>query len=858
MPKVSPIQSNFGGGEYSPKVYGRVDADRYKLGLATCQNYIPAVQGGLARRSGSVHIAETFRNDNSLADLVKLVPFRFSQTQAYAVEIGDSYIKFYKDRGLITEASQSFTSSLGNVITKVGHGYLTGNYIAISNSNLVELSNRIFRIVKIDNDNFSLLDMDGNAIDTSYWLTQSGSGGTMAKVYLISNDYDSADIPDIQHTQSVDVLYLVHPDYPPAKLTRTAHTSWTLTDIDFLDGPYLPQNPTLVSNPSSPTTLTPGSFAVGTGVTLTASAVAGINDGAGFAVTDIGRLIRIQQGSTWGWVKITGWTSTTVVTVEIKSTLTNTNPKSVWRMGLWSETTGYPSTVVFHEDRLIFGGAAAKPQQIDGSQTSDYENFAPSDTGGTTSSTTAIQFNLNSNDVNVIRWMTSDEKGLCVGTLGGEWILKTGSQADALAQNNPPIVKQATAYGSANIQPLKVGRSTIFVQSTSRNLREMTYFFDVDGFRCPDLTQLSEHITGEGVTQLGYQKEPATVWAVREDGKLLSMTYEREADSFKVGWGRHVLGGQGRSYGGDPIVESLCVIPEPNGTYDDVYLLVTRWINGRNYRSVEYLSKTFDSRAELEEANFVDCGLITNFPLNFTTEFDPGTMSPSDPVKLTSVGHFLATGNQVRIRVVNGNFFNDLQGETYTVTVSGADFTLDGTTWADFVDDVTEYTYGSGTCDYLQTTVYGLNHLEGEAVKILADGYEVIGKTVANGSVSFDNPVGYIVIGYGYNSDAQMLRIDAGAADGTSLGKTRRTHRVGFLLERTLGLKIGMSLDSLTDINFRTASDPLSSAVPLYSGIKSKTIDATYDFENQIAWRQDGPFPGMILAVLPQMVTQDR
>src|SRR5690606_27123074 len=124
--------------------------------------------------------------------------------------------------------------------------------------------------------------------------------------------------------------------------------------------------------------------------------------------------------------------------------------------------------------------------------------------------------------------------------------------------------------------------------------------------------------------------------------------------------------------------------------------------------------------------------------------------------------------------------------------------------------------------------------------------------------ITLDRPASKVHVGYAYNSDAQMLRIEAGAADGAALGKTRRVHRVGLLLHRTLGLKIGMSFDKLTELTFRRTTDAMGSPPSLFSGVLSETIEADYDFENEFCWRQDRPLPGTILAAMPQMVTQDR
>jgi hypothetical protein len=97
MPKVAPLQSNFNGGEFSPLLYGRVDTDRYGTGLATCLNYKPTIQGGLIRRPGSYYVAEV--KDSTKA--TRLVEFEFSTTQAYIIEFGDQYFRFYRNHGQI-------------------------------------------------------------------------------------------------------------------------------------------------------------------------------------------------------------------------------------------------------------------------------------------------------------------------------------------------------------------------------------------------------------------------------------------------------------------------------------------------------------------------------------------------------------------------------------------------------------------------------------------------------------------------------------------------------------------------------------------------------------------------------------
>jgi hypothetical protein len=158
------------------------------------------------------------------------------------------------------------------------------------------------------------------------------------------------------------------------------------------------------------------------------------------------------------------------------------------------------------------------------------------------------------------------------------------------------------------------------------------------------------------------------------------------------------------------------------------------------------------------------------------------------------------------------------------------------------------------------SSLAGLDHLEGNTVDILADGAFITPQIVSSGTITLPTTLkaSRIQVGLNVKADGQLLRLEAGAADGTSFGKSRRTNRVGFLVHNLLGLKIGMDFDSLDEVIFRDAGDNLGEAVPLFSGIISESIAANNDFENQVAWRQDKPFPGTIQAVMPQMETQDR
>jgi hypothetical protein len=410
---------------------------------------------------------------------------------------------------------------------------------------------------------------------------------------------------------------------------------------------------------------------------------------------------------------------------------------------------------------------------MDGSKIGDYENFEPSATAdGTVADDNAISFTFNSNTVNVVRWLLSVEKGLLAGTVGGEWVVRPSALGEALSPTNVSA-EQVSSYGSANVQAVQAGKTSVFTQRSGRKLRELRHFFQEDGFEAPDLTILAEHITASGIKELARQAEPQSlVWGVRTDGELICMTYERDLEVVRVGWHRHTLGGVSDAAGAAPIVESVASIPTPDGTANEVWVVVQRYIDGAAVRYVEYLTPDFEDTVALEDAFFVDCGL------------------------------------------------------TYD---------------------------GAAT-----TTITGLDHLEGESISLLVDGAVHPNKTVASGSITLDYAGSVVQGGYGYNSDGQLLRLEAGAADGTALGKLRRTHEVGMLLHRTSGLKIGMSFDELDEITFRTSATPSGDPPALFSGVLVEQVEADYDYDNQFCWRQDKPLPGTILAIMPKMNTQDK
>ncbi len=600
MPKASPIQNNFNAGEFSPLLYGRTDFDKYQSALKSCINHIPLVQGPVTRRPGSYFAGEVKDSSKS----TRLVRFEFSTTQAYIIEFGDLYMRFYRNDGPVLEATKTITDATAAnpvVVTSASHGYSDGDDVELADIvGMTELNGRRVRVNNATTDTFEIQDLAGVDIDGT-GFTAYTSGGTAARVYTVTTTYAEADLFQLKFTQSADVLYVAHPDYAPRKISRTAHTSWTVTTIDFKDGPYLLENTTA-------TTLT--CSATSGSITVTASAVTGINGGSGFLSTDVGRLVRIKtSGAKWGWGEITAVTDTTHVTVSLTEAIGATTATAVWKLGLWSDTTGYPGCVAFYEDRLGWAGSTGAPGRFDFSKTGDYENMATTayDTSATVADDNALSFTLSSSDVQVVRWMQDDEQGLLIGTTSGEWIVRPSSLNEALTPTNVNA-KQMTKHGSIDLPAVKTGKASLFVQRSGRKVRELTFVYVDNAYRAPDLTVLAEHITYSGIKDICFQQEPQSlVWAVLTNGGLISMIYER--DQNVVGWAKHTIGGASDASGTAAKVESVASIPNSDGTRNELWLIVKRYIDGRTVRYVEFLKPIWERGTDIEDAFFVDCGL---------------------------------------------------------------------------------------------------------------------------------------------------------------------------------------------------------------------------------------------------------
>ena len=406
----------------------------------------------------------------------------------------------------------------------------------------------------------------------------------------ISTLYQSDDLPNLQTAQSADILYICDGANRPQELSRVSASSFAIGPYTMIDGPYFDENETT-------TTLTP-SAASGT-INITASSTAGINGGTGFVATDVGRLVRIKAGGTpqWGYAEITVFTSTTVVTASVKRNF-GAAPvaTTVWRMGAWSNTTGWPGAFEFHAGRLFAGFTAAEPGKVWGSRPGNPNDQTPSDADSTVTSSHAINVSSGNGNVAAIRWLSSKQQGLVVGTTDNELLLKASASTEALGPGNAELLLQDNR-GSAAVKAVNVGTNIVAVQRGGTALREYVYGLENDTYSGGEISLFAEHLFQPGVTRITYQQSPySIIWAVLGSGILGGLTFDRSQEV--AAWHRHTFSGT--------VEDVVSIFRNP---MDQVWIVVLRTINSVTKRYVEAIANRQVDNPDLNDVFYVDSGL---------------------------------------------------------------------------------------------------------------------------------------------------------------------------------------------------------------------------------------------------------
>jgi hypothetical protein len=634
----------------------------------------------------------------------------------------------------------------------------------------------------------------GAPFQGAYILRNDGTLCTLTDTSGITTTLTYQEMMEVQYAQSGDVMYLVHPNHKPCKLTRTGATTFTLAAWDALATGLAARWLSLRY---------PFRDANVTTMTMTPSAVSGnINITASSAFWDtehIGALIKITHAGVTGLAQITGWTSTTVVTATVKVNFGATTASDDWEESAWSTYRGWPRSVCFHEGRLVMGGNEAQPDTIWASRVGNFDHFmaskfdqdASADTTllkyfGATVASDPVARTIASTEVNTIQWLAS-QRSLYVGTLGAEYSI--GSANDpAFDATALPNLRSDSAVGSFYTMAKRMGSGLAYVSRSGVSIRDVKYDYTKDKNISRDLSLLGSDTLrrlrqdrsdrGE-VWELAWSGDSRILWArVAIPGtygykaQLVGFTFDEEGGA--AGWHTHILGGPITAVPADyPWVTGFCVIPSTEGK-DELWMCVIRTIDGTAHYGIEAM----ETDISLDDST--DRGVF--YMDAYKTVTGPGTV-------FSGFDHM--EGESVQVVNAEGFYLGEYE------VVSG-DITLE--------DEQTEITAGFEITPKLKT--------------LPIEGGAAIGSS--QGSIS---------------------RIDK---------VTARLYRTG-----TLKIGSSFDDADLTEIEFRTADVPMDEMPPLYTGDQEVDFLGDYGTRAQVCITTDKPLPMTVCGLFIRMVVND-
>lgn len=856
------IQTSFSAGELSPNLNARVDFAKYRSGCATMRNFFVDYRSGASTRPGTEFIRPT------QSEFSRLVRFQQSTTVTYVLEFGHGYIRFVTQGSSVVEVQSDIVDITRSGIARVDIGDTTGyidfDMVFITDATgMPQINNRYFIISNITATTMDLTDAyTESVVDSTSYGVYTG-GGAMKRVYTIATPYEGQDLALLKFSQNASVMNITHPLYPPYTLTLIDATNWVLEPVVFGASVEPPPSISVTSTGTGPVTYkyvvtsvddneqeSPPSAVGSVSSTLDLRLDPGTNTVTWSPAT--GAVAYNVYGSSPSYAGLGGGVSGVGfmgVTYDNQFQDSNIAPD-------FSQTPPVhenpfagvnPAVSSYFQQRLVYAnGGGDLVQTFWASRVGASYNF---DTSTPPQANDAITAELVSLEVNEIKSMVPMPTGLIMLTTNGAWQVNGGAGGVA-TQGGPitPITATATpqAYIGANdVPPIVVNFDILFVQAKGSIVRDLTFNLYQNIYTGNDISILSSHLFyGHTIHEWSYAEEPfKTIWCVREDGILLSLTLVKEQDMY--GWARHDTRGNFKS-----------VASVTEGQVDATYVVVERPnpLGGIDrVKAIErFANREFPFGAE--DAWCSDCGVktVSNFP-NGILKVSAAT-GTVQLVCSTSVFLGSTVGSVIRI---GGGIIN--------VTAVQDEFVATGLVVQEITNIIPndpekrpdDALPGTWSLDKPGTVLYGLDHLEGQQVSVLADGGVVNGLVVENGSITLPNPATKVIVGLAFQAQLQTMPLDLGNEVNTVQGKRKKVSALTVRVKDSRAVKTGMTFGTVTPIKELNRVTQMGFPIKLITADERIIMDPLWDVPGQICIQVDDPLPTTVLGVIPEVVVGD-
>lgn len=780
-------------------------------GLMTGNTIVVSAVGGTTEANGTWVITVI---DSTHVDLVGS-SFSNAYTSGGSTSTSAGYMRIKSNGAYVIEATKAITgATVANpaVITAVAHDYVIGDWVYIIGMGGMTNFNGLTWIVKTvpSADTFTLTDLFGNTIDSSLFSAYT-SGGTSARIYTIVSPYAAIDLPYLKSSQSKNTMSLTcvnqetSTEYPIYDLQRISSTNWVFTAVTFTSSITAPtgvvatahasttlstyysyvvtavsQSTNEESIASSVSTVQNNDISVNAGSnSITWNVVSGAGSYNVYAATP-------QYGATTPSGVLYGFIGTSIgnnfVDTNIIADFTQVPPvhnDPFLRGGANPNSGTYPSVVAYYQQRRAYANTLNQPDTYFFSQPGAFTNMdssIPVTDGDAFSGAPWAQ------QVNGIQAMQPMTNGLIILTGNGAWLLNGGTSS-AITPSDQTAQSQAYNGCHNHVNPLVVNLDILYVQAKGSIVRDLSFNFFQNIFTGTDLTILSNHLFNyHQIQQWAYAEEPyKLVWAVRDDGILLSLTYLKEQDVYT--WARHDTNG---------FYVGVCSVTEP--PVDAVYLIVKRYVQG-DWR---YYSERMDNRnwKNAEDCFCVDAGL------SYPQTFPNATLTPAAAD---------GTNNISSVNVIIG-------GSGYTApVVTAVDASGEGT-GATF-----SVTLSSGIITAITPIFQGQNYIAGITSLVITDstGSGAIAQAVITNIVSFTASASVFSVG----NVGSVIRIGNNNAAVSDNGVTTNGGGKAIITSYISATQIMANI--VSPIVSVVPNDPNNMPVPAISGQWSMTAPIT-------------------------------
>jgi hypothetical protein len=640
------------------------------------------------------------------------------------------------------------------------------------------------------------------------------SNGASVQANITSNcNWSTSELFELNYAQFGDTVFIVHRNNPIVKIVRASASSFSVSLFTFeedetvtVSGANKTTQP-FFKYANATVSVTLSAHATGVSRTLTASADA-------FTSAYVGQYLLVNNKQ----VKVTGYTSATVVTVTVIEDVGSNGPHFIWAEQLISSVRGFPQAVTFHDNRLYFGGVRDKPASVIASRVGEYFNFDI----GSAAADDAIDVTVAGDRVNEIRHLVSS-RNLQVFTDGGEFFVPTSTDTSAVTPSNIIFMRQ-TPYGCNRAKPIIFDGATIYAQKNGQAIREYLYSDVETAYASVSISILASQLINNPVDMTmitGSSTKPEQFAFFTNTDGTLALFHSIRSEKI-AGW----TAWSTRS--GDKFTSITAV-------NENLFCVVKRSLEG----STVY---TLEKFAESDELTLDSSG-VTTLNQQGAPKVNGGSQSGSS----LNVDGYTSAPNPNDIITIAGNS-TEYTIQTVNATASGFTLVLNQNLAATPSDNAV-ITIVQGRLHNTPT------HLTSTSVYAV-DGTMALGTFTTSGSDTItlnEAHAAGVNIGFDYTPTLETMPIDKDISNGPLTGEIKRISRAVVDVSNTLNVALQAADKQAKSLIIRQVDFNVGQSVSAVSG-KKEFFFLGYDRTPTVKITQTEPLPLTLLGMAVEVV----